>query len=218
MNSLHDMGGTMNYGPVHPELDEPIFHADWERKALALTVLMGASGQWNIDQARAARESLPPLRYLSNTYYQIWLDALDRMMLERGLVTADELACGMAAQPGASGVRTLQADAVVPALMRGSPSERAAQSPARFAVGDTVRTLQMHPATHTRLPRYVRDKPGVVTHCHGVHVYPDTNGIGQGEQPHWLYTVQFDARDLWGPDTTASSICVDCWEPYLKSA
>ena len=147
MNSLHDMGGTMNFGPVRPEVDEPIFHADWERKALALTVLMGASGQWNIDQARAARESLPPLRYLSNSYYQIWLDALDRMMIDRGLVTEDELKTGTAVRPGVDGVRRLQAEAVVPALMRGSPSERPAQAPARFAVGDAVRTLQMHPAT-----------------------------------------------------------------------
>ncbi len=126
MNSLHDMGGTMNYGPVAPEANEPVFHADWERKALALTVLMGACGQWNIDQARAARESLPPLRYLSNTYYQIWLDALGRMMTERGLVSAAELDAGRAARPGAAGVRKLPADAVVPALMRGSPSHREA--------------------------------------------------------------------------------------------
>ena len=218
MHSLHDMGGTMNYGPVAPEANEPVFHADWERKALALTVLMGACGQWNIDQARAARESLPPLRYLSNTYYQIWLDALGRMMTERGLVSAAELDAGRAARPGAAGVRKLPADAVVPALMRCSPARREAVSPARFAVGDPVRTALMHPATHTRLPRYVRDKPGIISHCHGAHVFPDSNALGLGEDPQWLYTVRFEAPDLWGPDTTASSICVDCWEPYLNAA
>ncbi|MDH5338185.1 MAG: nitrile hydratase subunit beta, partial [Rubrivivax sp.] len=82
MNGVHDMGGLQGFGPVQPEADEPLFHAAWERRALGLTLAIGASGQWNIDQARHARESLPPAQYLSSSYYQIWLAALERLMLE----------------------------------------------------------------------------------------------------------------------------------------
>jgi nitrile hydratase len=104
---------------------------------------------------------------------------------------------------------------VAAVLSRGSPSERTATGPARFQVGERVRTRQINPETHTRLPRYCRDKVGCITRVHGVHSFPDTHAIGLGEQPQWLYTVEFDAAELWGSDTTASSVCVDCWEPYL---
>ncbi len=67
MNSVHDMGGMQGYGPVAPQADEPLFHADWERRTLALTLAAGATGAWNIDQSRAARESLPPTVYLNST-------------------------------------------------------------------------------------------------------------------------------------------------------
>jgi nitrile hydratase len=85
-------------------------------------------------------------------------------------------------------------------------------------VGDLVLTRQLHPRTHTRLPRYCRGKRGQIIKVHGAHVFPDTHAIGQGEQPHWLYTVRFEAAELWGADTTASAVCVDCWEPYLDFA
>ena len=76
----------------------------------------------------------------------------------------------------------------------------------------------MNPPTHTRLPRYCRGKSGRIVAVRGTHVFPDQNALGHGEQPHWLYTVRFDATALWGPDTTATSVCVDCWEPYLDAA
>ena len=85
MNGVHDMGGAQGFGPVRPEPNEPLFHAHWEREAMALTVAMGASGQWNIDQMRSARESLPPAQYLGLSYYQIWLQALQDIAVGAGL-------------------------------------------------------------------------------------------------------------------------------------
>jgi nitrile hydratase len=111
----------------------------------------------------------------------------------------------------------LRAADVAAALARGGPVERPATAPARFAVGDGVRAREMHPTTHTRLPRYCRGKAGRIVAVRGVHVFPDTNAAGRGESPQWLYTVSFDARTLWGADTTASSVRVDCWEPYLDA-
>ena len=216
MNGAQDLGGMHGFGPVIAESNEPWFHSEWERKAFALTVAMGATGTWNLDMARAARESLPPSQYLSISYYQIWFEALQKLLIDKGLVTADEVLKGKACDVLAAQLRTLLKDQVAPALARGSPSERQILAPARFKTGDSIKTRQMNPITHTRLPRYCRDKRGTVWSVRGGHVFPDTNATGQGEQPQWLYTIQFTATELWGADTTASSICVDCWESYLE--
>ena len=221
MNGVHDMGGLQNFGPVRPEADEPPFHADWERRALAVTLAMGASGQWNIDLSRAARESLPPAQYLASSYYEIWIAALERLMLERGLVSAAELAGG-APQPGAP-LKVLRAGDVDAALAAGSPTERPATAPARFAVGERVRARNLNPAGHTRLPRYVRGHTGTVALVHGAHVYPDRHVSRPlppyDQTPEWLYTVVFDARTLWGDAADArQQVSVDAWEPYLEPA
>lgn len=220
MNGVHDMGGLQGFGPVAPEADEPLFHAAWERRALGLTLAMGATGQWNIDQMRSARESLPPAQYLGSSYYQIWTAALERMLLRRGLVDATELAAGHALQAPLPLARVLHADDVAAALARGTPSERPAPGPARFAVGDRVRALHLNPPGHTRLPRYVRGHVGTVVHVHGAHVFADTHAApGAAEAPQWLYTVAFAAADLWGPQgNRADEVSVDAWDSYLEPA
>ena len=218
MNGVHDMGGMHGFGPVRPERDEPWFHAEWERRAFALALAMGATGSWTLDQSRAARESIPAATYLASSYYEIWLAALEALMRERGLVREDELVDGRVRTPALALARRLEACDVATALALGSPTERPPPGPARFAPGDAVRTRQMHPDGHTRLPRYVRGRRGTVAAVRGAHVYPDANGMGRGEQPTWLYTVRFDGAELWGADTSASSVSVDCWEPYLVPA
>ncbi|MGH8799396.1 MAG: nitrile hydratase subunit beta [Casimicrobiaceae bacterium] len=216
MNSVHDMGGGQSFGPIAPEADEPRFHAAWERRAFAMTLAMAGAGVWNLDQSRAARESLPPAQYLASSYYQIWLSGLVEMMIERGLVIREELADGrMRAAPLKTGVLT--AEKVAAALARGSSTARQPAGPARFAVGDAVRTREMNPPTHTRLPRYCRGKRGTIALVHGVHVFPDASARGGGEDPRWLYSVRFDAAELWGPYTSAAAVHVDCWDPYLET-
>ncbi len=218
MNGVHDMGGAHNFGPVVPELDEPRFHAPWERRAFALTLAMGGARLWNLDQSRSARESLPPAQYLLSSYYQIWLDGLIALMLERGLVTRDEVEVGRMRVPPAKTFGVLIADEVPAVLARGSSTSRPVASAARFAVGDAVHAREINPSTHTRLPRYCRGKRGSVVALHGAHVFADANARGTGEDPQWLYTVRFDGAELWGPHTSASAVYVDCWEPYLASA
>jgi nitrile hydratase subunit beta len=86
-------------------------------------------------------------------------------------------------------------------------------------VGDRVRARNIHPPTHTRLPRYVRGRVGTVVLVHGAHIYPDVHAHGGGEDPQWLYTVRFDGRELWGPDADPKSgVSVDAFEPYLEPA
>ncbi|MEZ5873189.1 MAG: nitrile hydratase subunit beta [Nitratireductor sp.] len=215
MNGPHDMGGMQCHGPVLPEENEPLFHADWERAALALTVGMGFTGMWNIDLSRSARETLPPVQYLSSSYYQIWLAALEKLMLERSMVTAGELETGLMQTPAITVKRVPDASQMKAALASGGPCDRPAQGPALFAEGGAVTAREMNPQGHTRLPRYVRGKPGIIERVNGVHVYPDSNGAGGGEDPQWLYTVRFDASDLFGGGAT-HSVFVDCWEPYLE--
>ncbi len=206
MNGAHDMGGAHGFGPVVAEPGEPPFHARWERRVFALTLAMGAAGEWNIDASRFAREDRPPVEYLSKSYYELWLAGLERLLAERGVLERPP-------------TRVLAADEVPAMLARGGPAERPAPRPARFAAGDAVRTLNLNPVTHTRLPRYARGRLGVVELVHGCHVFPDRNSRFEGEDPQWLYSVRFSARELWGPDADpAQSVSIDAFEPYLDPA
>lgn len=213
-----DLGGRKGLGPVVPEKNEPWFHAEWEKRALALTLAMGATGSWTIDQSRAAREQQPD--YLAMSYYEIWTGAMERLLAERGLVTEADVAAGHAVDPPKPVARVLTVDKVPATLARGGPTDRTATTPARFAVGDRVRTATVPvPTGHTRLPRYVQGKVGTVTHLHGVHVFADTNATAVGEAPQWLYTVRFDGADLFGIDgDPTSSVSVDAWDSYLSPA
>jgi nitrile hydratase len=217
MEGAHDMGGVAGFGPVKPEPNEPVFHADWERRAFALTLAMARPGGWTIDMSRFARENRPPQDYLDKSYFEIWLAGLERLMHERDLVRPDEIEAGRSLHP-APPVSILKADDVAAMLRRGAPTSRAAMRPARFAIGDRVRATTANPPTHTRLPRYVRGHLGVITLNHGCHVFADSNAAGV-ENPQWLYAVAFAGRDLWGDDgDPTATIVVDAWEPYLEPA
>ena len=223
MNGVHDMGGQQGFGPVLLEVNEPLFHTDWESRAMAITVAMGASGQWNIDLSRSARESLPPAIYLSSTYYEIWIRALEKLMLERGMVTPAELASGQQIAPAIKVSKVLRKDTVDAALKAGSPTERPINQPAQFQVGQKVRARNMHPQGHTRLPRYVRGHVGTIMSVHGGHVFPDGHTL-HATPPfnvpvEWLYTVVFDGPTLWGEGSDPTvEVTVDAWESYLETA
>jgi nitrile hydratase subunit beta len=218
MDGVHDMGGMDGFGKVEVEQNEPPFHEPWEGRVLAMQRAMGYAGAWHIDHSRFAQERLPPVTYLSASYYQRWALAMEKNVLERGYVTPDELAAGHAQTPGKPLKRKLTPDVVSAGLTRSS-FYRQQQGPAQFKPGDRVRTKNIHPASHTRLPRYARDKVGTVEMCHGCHMYPDSVAADQGDNPQWLYTVVFEARELWGDDADPTiKISIDAFEPYLERA
>ena len=218
MDGVHDMGGMHGFGQVTPEKNEPVFHHDWERRVHALYRAMRYAGAWCIDQARFAREQLPPDVYLASSYYRKWELGMEKQLAELGLAGTDELAAGHALRAGKSLKRKLTAAEAPNTVTRGSFA-RPAQKPARFSPGDRVRTKNIHPKTHTRLPRYARDKVGVVEALRGCHVFPDTVAIGKGENPQWLYTVLFDGRELWGDSVEPSlKVSIEAFEPYLEPA
>lgn len=217
MNGPHDMGGQQNFGPVDPS-EQPNFTEDWQQKVFSLTLAMGAARQWNLDTSRFARESLPPAEYLGSSYYEIWYAGLVKLLLERRLITEAELETGELRVPPLDVPGPLKAEDVAAVLARGGPADRPVHVPSGFAIGDRVRTKVQHRPTHTRLPAYIRGRTGTVERVHGAHVLPDSNALGQGENPAWLYSVRFEGSELWGEDGSARSVNVDCWEPYLEPA
>ena len=218
MNGVHDMGGMDGFGKVEAEANEPPFHERWEGRVLAMARAMGYAGAWHIDDSRYAQETLPPPVYLAVSYYQRWALAMEKNLLARGLVTVDEMAAGHALQPAKPLPRKLTADEVTAGLARSS-FYRQQQGPARFKPGDRVIARNIHPQGHTRLPRYVRGKPGVVELVHGCHAFPDSVASGRGDDPQWLYTVVFDSRTIWGEDADPTlRISIDAFEPYLEPA
>ena len=226
MNGPHDMGGMHGFGRVEPEQNEPVFHADWEKTVLTSSGAIRSRGLVNIDEFRHAIERMPPAEYLGSSYYARWLNALERVLVEKGVVTAQELSDRAALLEANPDYQTPQGP--IPSLAEqpvARPSAQAAraayQRPGpdpRFAVGDRVRSRNVHPTGHTRLPRYARGKRGTIQQVRGIYVFPDTHAHGLGEQPQPLYTVAFEGRELWGDSTEAREIVhIDLWESYLEA-
>jgi len=217
MDGVHDMGGMDGFGKVDPEPNEPVFHERWEGRVLAMSRAIRALGAWNIDWDRYGIELLPPHVYLASSYYKRWFLRNVQLLDQRGLVEVDEIAAGHGLLPG----KGLNCDtftlADVERIMRRGSYGRAAPAPARFKIGDHVRTKNLHPRTHTRLPRYVRGHIGIVERLQGAYVFPDSVITGKGEDPQWLYTVRFESQELWGADADPTvKISVEAFEPYLE--
>ena len=219
MDGIHDMGGMDGFGKVEAEPNEPTFHEKWEGRVMAMVRAVGANGGLNIDMQRFSRESLPPVVYLESSYYQKWFLALEQSMLKRGMIGQDEVKAGHSLRESPPLLRGTFAKKDVERIMtRGSFAREPRGKPA-FAIGDRVRTKNIHPATHTRLPRYARDKTGVIERINGCHVFPDTNAHGKGDNPQWLYTVVFDGAELWGPESEPGlKVSIEAFEPYLDPA
>jgi nitrile hydratase beta subunit len=222
MNGAHDLGGMHGLGPIkpEPEAEEPVFHEEWEKRVFGLTLAAGFLGQWNIDMSRHSRDRQHPLDYLRHTYYENWLAGLKKLLVEAQLVNPQELHSGHAAGPADQSVRqrVLKAEAVADAIAKGGPVAMTISAAPRFKPGERVRAVNRHPAGHTRQPRYVRGRIGVIHEHHGAHVFPDRNAEGSKEGRH-LYSVRFTAEALWGQTAGGrNAVYVDLWEDYLEAA
>jgi nitrile hydratase len=218
MNGVHDMGGMDGFGPIEHETNEPVFHAAWEGRIMAISRALGSLGEWNIDIGRYWIELLPPATYLNSDYYERWLARFENLLPAKDILTKAELQAGPAHGPGRAVKGGKLAPAEIDNLTSGSFA-RPAQTPPKFQVGDQVRARNIHPRTHTRLPRYVRGHTGTIERMHGCHVFPDTVVATGKEDPQWLYTVTFDGVTLWGPGAEPGlRISVEAFEPYLESA
>jgi nitrile hydratase beta subunit len=218
VNGVHDMGGMDGMGPVRPECDEPVFHSRWEARVFALVRAMGAFGRWNIDASRHQRELIPAAEYLRMGYYEKWLTGLTGLLLQHGFITEEELASAKPTPGAARQTPALPAAMVAEFIARGAPASRDSSQPPRFRPGQPVRARNLNPLGHTRLPRYARGKAGTIERVQGVFVFPDTNAHFRGEYPQHVYSVRFEARELWGERAAArDAVYVDLWEGYLDA-
>jgi nitrile hydratase subunit beta len=219
MNGIHDMGGMHGFGPTEIEADEPVFHKRWEARMFGLRRAMTSPPGFTIDQFRFLRETMPPMSYLSWTYYEHWYFATVRSLLQAGVITMEELRKGHAATDRSRRNDAMRASDVDRIIKAGGKFARTLETPPIFSAGDSIVTRNMHPTGHTRLPRYARGKRGVVHSHHGGHVFADASARGDGEQPEHLYTVMFTARELWGEQAAPNDkVYLDLWESYLESA
>jgi nitrile hydratase subunit beta len=219
MNGVHDMGGMHGMGPIHHEQNEPVFHEPWEGRVYAITRLLRAGGgRQNLDNSRFQLEQLPPAEYLRMSYYERWFARLLNVVVNLGVVTREELESGKPATGSAKATPAVTA-AMVPAMvMRRNSARRDVAVAPRYKVGQNVRARNINPTGHTRLPRYVRGKRGIVHLDHGVFLFPDTNAAFLGEKPQHVYSVRFAARELWGEQaSTRDFVYLDMWDDYLES-
>jgi nitrile hydratase len=217
------MGGMHGFGRVDREENEPVFHAPWEGRVLGISRACSAQHLFNIDESRHGIERMAPVDYLAASYYERWLDRTVRLLVEKGVITREELDRRMAQLAGGVDPAPPHRDPKLLDRMLRATKERThfrqPGPPPRFAAGDRVFTRTDAPEGHTRLPRYARGKYGVIDAVHGTFIFPDTNAHGQGEQSHALYSVRFDADHLWGVSAEpCSPVHLDLWERYLEPA
>src|SRR4051812_37788234 len=175
---MHDLGGMHGFGPVEMEVAEPVFHQRWEGRVYAFAWVAGMHGFYNGGEFRHSIERMDPAHYLSSPYYEHWLTGISTLLVEKGVVTLDELEsrapgfplsrpvlAGRLSDPGA--------DVVEPA----------------FAPDDTVVVRDDHPAGHTRCPRYVRGKRGTVVRVDGVYSLPDVEAHCDAKRNEPTYSV-----------------------------
>jgi len=218
VNGVHDMGGMHGMGPVEIEANEPVFHAEWERRVFALRLGCAFHRRWNIDMNRYAIEQMPPADYLAASYYERVLHGFEKLLVQEGLVGAGELESGRA-QGKASVAGVLAPEGIDTLLRTRIRARRDEDVPPKFKPGDGVIARNIHPTGHTRLPRYARGKRGIVDRDHGVFVFPDSSAMARDPKPQHLYSVRFAARELWGAAAAAcDSVYVNLWDDYLDAA
>jgi len=224
VDGVHDMGGMHGFGPVEHEENEPTFHEPWEAHVWAMSRVTSFRMFPNIDASRFSLEMLDPAVYLGSSYYERWLLRNQSRLIELGYFTEDELEDRLAyyrEHPDEPAPSHSDPEVVRQAMERFTgkpqPLHRPDGKPPRFEVGETVRTKNIHPKHHTRLPRYARDKVGVITRVHGCHDLPDTIAHGLGANPEGLYSVRFEATELWGEDAEGRGVVhIDLWDSYLE--
>jgi len=205
VNGIHDMGGMDGFGAVIREDNEPLFHFDWEARLFGLALT--SRRPRNIDEFRHAIERIPAPRYLSSSYYERWLDAVQILLIEKGLLSREELESRGADPPMPS----------QPPNHFNGTQRKAVRTRPRFRPGDHVLARNINPAGHTRLPRYVRGKHGVISRDWGLYTFPDSNAHGGGKRPQHVYSVAFKARELWGASAPGRDrVYIDLWEDYLE--
>jgi nitrile hydratase len=226
MNGIHDLGGADGFGPIIVEENEPVWHAEWEKAAFSFFPQQAAAGYFNLDEFRASMERIPPVEYLTTSYYMHWMHAFEEYLERDDASFPEELERRTAqylADPSLPLPETVNhglVEMLETLAYSGAPADRPVDQAPKFKVGDRVRVAATMPVAHTRKVGYVRGAVGEVVLQHGGYVFPDSAATGGGEAPEHVYGVRFSAEDLFGekiadPKTT---VITDLWESYLSPA
>jgi nitrile hydratase len=217
MNGIHDMGGMHGMGSVEYEPHEPVFHEAWEGRVCAMRRALAACGKWTLDHTRDEIEHIPPADYIRMSYYERWLVSAIELTIKAGLISREELQTGKPATGSTRNTPALKPEDAAGAMTRPIVARPDAGVKPKFKNGERVRTRNAHPTGHTRVPRYVRGKVGTIHKDHGIYVFPDSIVAGLGENPQHVYSVRFEAQELWGIEVSPrDAVYVDLWDDYLE--
>jgi nitrile hydratase len=218
MDGIHDLGGRQGFSAIEVDEPEEAFHEPWEGRVRGIVNAMSKAADWNIDWFRHCRELIEPVDYLTRPYFDQWLQTYEAMLVNSGLATISELVSGHAESAPPDLPPPMAVEGIERAKNSSKSFEREIDLSPAFAVGDGVTVKSRGAMGHTRLPAYVRGRRGVIEAYHSAHVFPDSNAHGE-EQAAPLYTVGFDAAELW-PEAEGrrERVFLNMWEPYLERA
>ena len=224
MDSVHDLGGTDRVGPIERDEDEPYFHEEWEEIVFGLLPITMGQELYNIDEFRHAIERMAAAHYLDSPYYEHWLSGMEKLLVEKGVVSKEELQDRLEEVQSTDDPAEIVperedpelAESILELVETGASAKREAVEPT-FDVGDHVRVKNIHPEGHTRCPQYVRRARGEIAEVQGTFILPDAHAHEEGESPEPLYSVRFDREELWGEEYADAneSVYIDLWESYL---
>lgn len=218
MDGIHDMGGMHGFGPV-PTSDDVQFHARWERETYAMMKLLGMQGQFNTHQMRATVERMGPRAYLESTYFERWLTGIESRLIEDGVLSAEALREAHATVPDGTKAQHSDDDLVtlVRERFRADAFSNQPGTEPRFEAGDAVVASNSHPPGHIRLPGYARRARGTIRKFLGTFHLPDAAATGDMSVTEPMYSVGFDATELWGDDAERDgTVYIDLFESYLE--
>jgi nitrile hydratase beta subunit len=204
MDGIHDLGGRQGFGRVRHSPTAPAFHAEWEKRVNALYSLAVKVGVFNMDEYRHAIERMEPRHYLSASYYERSLTSLATLLVEKGLVTREEL--------------ERRAHGAFPLASPAAPGRGNVATRARFRPGDRVRVRVEHVPGHVRMPAYIRGKTGVVVSESPPYPFPDAAAHGVTSEDEPTYDVRFSSAELWPNAADTAFVHAAVFQSYLERA
>lgn len=221
MSYIADLGGTRGHGLVNPKEHDTVFTDDWGLKVCTINMAIWFGGAWSADETRHSMERMDPAHYLSSSYWEHWLHFMEELLVKKGVVTQQELDCGklLTSGVGSTLISKVPPERCWPAFREGGSTHMPLDTQQRFAVGDTIRCININPAGHSRLPRYARGRVGTVVAYRGSFDAPETRAEGIMGHPQHCYGVRIEGTELWGVDGgRKDAVYLDLWESYMEPA
>ena len=204
MDGMHDMGGRQGFGAVRYTLDAQAFHAEWEVRANSLYAFAVRRGIFNMDEYRHAIERMDPRHYLAASYYERSLTSLATLLVEKGVVTREEL--------------EQRSQGHFPLAAASAPGRTNAAGRERFQPGDRVRVRTEYVPGHMRMPGYIRGKTGVVVSESPAYPFPDAHAHAVDAENEPTYDVRFRSEELWPNSAEPALVHVGVFQSYLERA